>query len=126
MPVDSCHESLRRRLFCLSGASSYDSDRAWSRSGPCCRSLRGAIFGRLALLLIVLPFIEMTLLLVLVDVTSSEDHAGVLVVTWLLGAWLLKSQGLRTAQRISRGAGRERAGMRFGMQECCWPRVCCC
>ena len=55
---------------------------------------------RLALLLIMVPLLELVLLLTLADVMGFKATLGVVIATGLLGAWLLRRQGLRTLRSI--------------------------
>lgn len=55
---------------------------------------------RLLVLFIAAPFVEMTLLLLLADVTSWQVALALVIVTGIAGSWLTKSQGTRTFRRI--------------------------
>lgn len=55
---------------------------------------------RLFLLFTVIPLLDLALLLVLADRTSWQTTLLLVVVTGVAGAWLAKSQGLRTFRRL--------------------------
>jgi UPF0716 protein FxsA len=55
---------------------------------------------KLFLLFVVLPLVELTLLLLLADLTDWWVALFFVIATGLLGAWLSKRQGLRTWVRI--------------------------
>jgi UPF0716 protein FxsA len=59
-----------------------------------------AVFGRLVLLFVLLPFVEMVLLLVLADLSGWRTALVFIVVTGIAGAWLLRVQGVRTWRTI--------------------------
>jgi UPF0716 protein FxsA len=52
------------------------------------------------LLLIVVPLVELVLVLTLADVMGFTATLAIVIVTGLLGAWLLRRQGWRTLTRI--------------------------
>ena len=58
------------------------------------------MLGRLLLLFIALPFIELALLFWLADVTDWKLTFGLVVLTGVLGALLAKSQGLLAWRRV--------------------------
>jgi len=67
-----------------------------------------AVFGRLLLLLIVVPFVEVTLLVWLAARTSFWFTMGLVICTGVTGVWLARRQGWQTWNHIQRemAAGR--------------------
>lgn len=55
---------------------------------------------RLILLLVFVPLADMTVLLLLADVLGFQTTLLMIVASGLLGAWLLKRQGLQVFRRI--------------------------
>lgn len=58
------------------------------------------MFIRLLLLFTVVPLVELFLLLVIGRLIGAFATIALVVVTGILGAWLAKSQGLRTWARV--------------------------
>lgn len=57
------------------------------------------MFGRLLILFITIPAIELILFVAVGDWIGLPTTFGVIILTGFMGAWLTKSQGLRTLQR---------------------------
>ena len=57
------------------------------------------MFGRLLILFITIPMIELILFLTVGDWIGLPATIGVVILTGFLGAWLTKKEGLRTLQR---------------------------
>ena len=55
---------------------------------------------RIALVLIVVPLVELVLLLLFADLTGFGTTLAMVVATGFFGAWLLRRQGLKTFQNI--------------------------
>ena len=58
------------------------------------------MLGRLLLLLLVVPLIELTLLMMLADWTNWQTAVATVVITGVTGSLLIRYQGWRTVQRI--------------------------
>jgi UPF0716 protein FxsA len=58
------------------------------------------LFSRLLLLFILLPFVEMTLLVILGQVTAWWVPIVFIIGTGFLGAWLARTQGMAVYRRI--------------------------
>jgi len=58
------------------------------------------VLFKLLLLFIIVPFVELTLLLYIADVTGWEHTLVLVVATGIVGSLLAKSQGWRTYSRI--------------------------
>ena len=54
------------------------------------------VLGRLLLLFVLVPLVELVLLLWLADTTSWQFTLLLVVVTGATGVWLVRRQGLRT------------------------------
>lgn len=63
-------------------------------------SLR-AVFLVLFLLLIVAPLVELYVIIQVAQVIGGWETIGLLVIESIVGAWLLRAQGLTTLRRIS-------------------------
>ena len=63
-------------------------------------SLRG-VFLVLFLLLIVAPLVELYVIIQVAQVIGGWETIGLLVIESIVGAWLLRAQGLTTLRRIS-------------------------
>ena len=65
------------------------------------------MIGKLILLFIIVPLVELALLLALREATTSQFTMLVVIVTGILGAWLARWQGLgvltRIQQQLARG-----------------------
>ena len=59
-----------------------------------------SIFGRLALLFVVVPLLELALLIQMGQWVGFWPTIGLVVFTGLTGAWLARMQGLRTMWRL--------------------------
>ena len=59
------------------------------------------MLGRLLLLFILLPLVELILLLWLADLTSWQVTVLFVIVTGAVGVWLVRRQGFRTWRRIT-------------------------
>lgn len=57
------------------------------------------MFGRLLLLFIGIPILELTIFLLLGSKIGIPTTLAIIVITAVIGAWLTKSQGLRAFQR---------------------------
>ncbi len=70
------------------------------------------MIARLALLFVVVPFVELALLMLLADATDWKVSLALVVATGVAGAWLVKHQGWRVLRRIREelAAGRVPAG----------------
>ena len=55
----------------------------------------------LILLLLVAPLVELYVIFQVVDVLGAWETIGLLIIESVIGAWLIKRQGLRTLTRIS-------------------------
>lgn len=71
-----------------------------------------SMIARLALLFVVVPFVELALLMLLADATDWKISLALVVITGVAGAWLVKHQGWRVLRRIREelAAGRLPAG----------------
>jgi UPF0716 protein FxsA len=71
-----------------------------------------SMIARLAILFVVVPFVELALLMFLADATDWKVSLGLVVATGLAGAWLVKNQGWRVLRNIRAelAAGRVPAG----------------
>ncbi len=58
------------------------------------------MFGRLLLLFILVPFIELYLLFVIAEHTSALFTFGLIITTGVLGAWLARREGTQCLRRI--------------------------
>ncbi|MHB8898451.1 MAG: FxsA family protein [Thermoguttaceae bacterium] len=58
------------------------------------------MLGRLLLLFIVFPMVELALLVTLAQHTSLLFTIGMIIVTGMAGAWLARTQGLQCFRRI--------------------------
>jgi UPF0716 protein FxsA len=70
------------------------------------------MIARLALLFVIVPFLELALLMLLADATDWKLSLALVVATGLAGAWLVKHQGWRVLRSIREelAAGRLPAG----------------
>jgi len=70
------------------------------------------MIARLALLFVVVPFVELALLMLLADATDWKVSFALVVATGVAGAWLVKHQRWRVLRRIREelAAGRVPAG----------------
>ena len=59
-----------------------------------------SIFGRLALLFVIVPLLELVLLIQMGQVVGIWPTIGLVVFTGLTGAWLARMEGLRTMWRL--------------------------
>ena len=59
-----------------------------------------SILGRLALLFVIVPLLELALLIKMGQWVGSWPTIGLVVFTGLTGAWLARMQGLRTMWRL--------------------------
>lgn len=57
-------------------------------------------FGKLLLVFIIVPFIELYILLEIASRTSALTALGIVVVTGIIGAYYAKEQGQRVVQHI--------------------------
>jgi UPF0716 protein FxsA len=64
------------------------------------RGIDRPVLGRLLLLFIVVPLVELTLLLVLADLTDWWVSLLLVLITGMLGTVLARTQGFRTYRRI--------------------------
>lgn len=66
------------------------------------------MLGRLLLLFVTVPLVELYLLFKVADYTSSEFTFGLIIVTGIVGATLARWQGLQTVRRIQAEAAQGR------------------
>ena len=59
-----------------------------------------SIFGRLALLFVIVPLLELALLIQMGQLVGFWPTIGLVVFTGLTGAWMARSEGLRTILRL--------------------------
>lgn len=66
------------------------------------------MFGKLLLLLVVVPLVELTLLMMLADWTNWQTAVATVLVTGVAGSLLIRYQGWRTMRRIRQDLAEQR------------------